>query len=130
MKHKNFFVLATFILLLTVILGAFGAHGLKPYMVEGGPHTFQTGIRYQFYHGLVIFVLLILDMHSPIASLKRIVYFFSGGNYLLFQFSVFVIGQIGSAGIIRTSNRTNHSFGWPVFHYGLGTCACSFHKNT
>ena len=90
MRHNNLFILATFILLLTVILGAFGAHGLKPYMVEGGSHTFQTGIKYQFYHGLVIFMLLILHLNSPIATLKRIVYFFlagiicfSGSLYLL-----------------------------------------------
>ena len=89
MKHKNFFVLATFILLLTVILGAFGAHGLKPYMVEGGSHTFQTAIRYQFYHFRIIniryaFADRFIETHCI---------FFSSRDYLFFRISVFVIGQ-------------------------------------
>lgn len=43
--------------LLTVILGAFGAHGLKNLVDYDAVTTFETGVRYQMYH--VFFLLYI-----------------------------------------------------------------------
>ena len=37
---------------LAVILGAFGAHGLKDRLSEGMLTVYQTGVQYHFYHAL------------------------------------------------------------------------------
>lgn len=40
---------------LAVALGAFGAHALKPYLLEvGRVDTFELAVRYQFYHTFAI----------------------------------------------------------------------------
>ena len=38
-----------------VMIGAFGAHALKPMLVASGRfETFETGVRYQFYHAIAL----------------------------------------------------------------------------
>ena len=40
---------------LAVALGAFGAHALKPFLMEAGrADTFELAVRYQFYHALAL----------------------------------------------------------------------------
>jgi uncharacterized membrane protein YgdD (TMEM256/DUF423 family) len=46
--------------LLAVALGAYGAHGLKPYLSDYQHLIFEKGISYQFYHTLAAFAAYIL----------------------------------------------------------------------
>ncbi|WP_324721208.1 DUF423 domain-containing protein [Salinimicrobium sp. HB62] len=39
---------------LAVIVGAFGAHGLKKYLNEEQLKSFETGVKYQMYHALLL----------------------------------------------------------------------------
>jgi len=41
----------------SVVLGAFGAHLLKYLLTETQLSSFETGIRYQMFHGLAILIL-------------------------------------------------------------------------
>ena len=43
--------------LLSVILGAFASHFLKPYLDFQELDAFDTGIRYMMYHGLSMLIL-------------------------------------------------------------------------
>ena len=45
---------------LSVILGAFGAHALKQLISDKSVVTFETGVRYQFYHVIALFITAIL----------------------------------------------------------------------
>ena len=47
----------------SVLLGAFGAHGLKHRLTEHYLQVYQTGVEYQFYHALGLLVIAIL-IHS------------------------------------------------------------------
>jgi len=38
----------------SIILGAFGAHGLKALISAESVQTFETGVRYQMYHALLL----------------------------------------------------------------------------
>jgi uncharacterized membrane protein YgdD (TMEM256/DUF423 family) len=40
------------VLATAVMLGAFGAHGLKDVLSEGRMAAYQTAVQYHFYHGL------------------------------------------------------------------------------
>jgi uncharacterized membrane protein YgdD (TMEM256/DUF423 family) len=48
--HKGFLITACSLAALAVILGAFGAHGLKQIVPPETIGTFETGVRYHFYH--------------------------------------------------------------------------------
>ncbi len=80
--------------LLAVLLGAFGAHGLKNLVALESIHSYNTGVRYQMYHAIVC---LILGNMSNInsSSKKHIFYFFVSG-IILFSGSIYllVIDQI------------------------------------
>jgi len=40
-----------------IILGAFAAHGLEPLLTAEAIRSFETGVRYQMYHALLLLVL-------------------------------------------------------------------------
>ncbi len=48
-------VWASAILLIAVALGAFGAHGLGERLTPQALGQWNTGVQYQFYHGLALF---------------------------------------------------------------------------
>lgn len=73
-----------------VILGAFGAHGLRPHLTPPSLAIFETGVRYQMYHGLALLAVAWLatqrnnKLPGVAAALWCIgILFFSGSLYLL-----------------------------------------------
>lgn len=87
---EKFSRLAGIFALLAVILGAFAAHGLEGKLNPDQLHSFETGVRYQFYHAIGIFIVAILAFQKPSAWLNRAAWlfiigilFFSGSIYLL-----------------------------------------------
>ncbi|WP_310994073.1 DUF423 domain-containing protein [Aequorivita marina] len=87
--NKNMVVTASFLIAITIALGAFGAHGLKRIVDAAALETFETGVRYQMYHCIAI---LILGLASAVPEkIKKRVFwlfivgmlFFSGSIYLL-----------------------------------------------
>ncbi|WP_317971976.1 DUF423 domain-containing protein [Paenibacillus sp. CCS19] len=57
--------------LLAVAFGAFGAHGLKDVLDEDMLEVFETGVRYQMYHGLGILIVAVLSDRVSNAKLLR-----------------------------------------------------------
>lgn len=72
---------------LAVVLGAFAAHGLKPLISAESITTFQTGVRYQMYHAL----LLLFISASPMLDVKtkRNILFLVIVGVLLFSGSIY-----------------------------------------
>jgi len=58
--HKGFLKTAALLGALSVILGAFAAHGLKNMISERSVATFETAVRYQFYHVFALFIVAII----------------------------------------------------------------------
>ena len=71
---------------LAVIIGAFGAHALKDILTESQQASFETGIRYQIYHSLL---LLFLSTQSQLKS-KLLLNLLVVG-VLLFSFSIYFL---------------------------------------
>jgi uncharacterized membrane protein YgdD (TMEM256/DUF423 family) len=88
--HRTFLATAAALLGVAVVLGAFGAHGLKQILPAEAILTFETGVRYHFYHG---FALLATGIVYERFSSKWVKYagscfiigivLFSGSLYLL-----------------------------------------------
>jgi uncharacterized membrane protein YgdD (TMEM256/DUF423 family) len=55
--NKKIVLTATVLLIVAIILGAFGAHGLKDSVSPERIVTFEVGVRYQFYIGLAMLIL-------------------------------------------------------------------------
>ncbi|MFT4766440.1 MAG: uncharacterized membrane protein YgdD (TMEM256/DUF423 family) [Oleispira sp.] len=87
--------------LLSVLLGAFGAHGLKNVLDPGMLASYQTAVQYQFLHslGLLALAILILTLAAKPEVINRLkwsanlmiigVLLFSGSLYTMTFMSVF-----------------------------------------
>lgn len=52
--YKGILIAGAVLGALAVILGAFGAHGLKNLVDPESVKTFETGVKYQMYHALLL----------------------------------------------------------------------------
>ena len=73
----------------SVILGAFGAHYLKNLLSTEQLSSFQTGIRYQMFHGLAILILS-LNNNKFTSKLKISLSLMSLG-IIFFSFSIYLL---------------------------------------
>ena len=75
--------------MLAIILGAFGAHALKNLLTTAQLLSFETAVRYQMYH---VIVLLFVNTYDGFSSAKknRISWLFFSG-ILFFSGSIYVI---------------------------------------
>lgn len=63
--HRVYLKIGAFIGAFSVLLGAFAAHQLKQHLTPEILATFQTGVTYQFYHGLALLITGILLKRYP-----------------------------------------------------------------
>ena len=87
--EKRIVVSGTILIIIAIILGAFGAHGLKELISIEKLNSFEVGIRYQMYIGICLLIIGI-NAEKLKFSLKIIfnlmmigVVFFSASIYLL-----------------------------------------------
>lgn len=85
---KNLIVASLFGLS-AVILGAFGAHALKEMLTTDELMSFETAVRYQMYHALVLLFIAIFDGFT--AKQKKIINTFFYVGVLFFSGSIYII---------------------------------------
>ncbi len=79
MKNKNWLVAATLLAGLAVILGAFGAHGLKTLVSPLQIETFKTGVQYHYYHALAMAIAVLISQFIDNKSIQRSLSLFAIG---------------------------------------------------
>lgn len=90
-NSRQTLLIASFSGVLAVALGAFGAHALKPLLVENGRlDTYELAVRYHFYHTLSLLAIgLLMDRYNPKtlawSALVMVIgmFLFSGSLYVL-----------------------------------------------
>jgi uncharacterized membrane protein YgdD (TMEM256/DUF423 family) len=91
---------------LGVAIGAFGAHGLRPMLEASGRFdTFETAVRYQFYHTLAMLAVGVLWVARPELRLGLAgnlwlagVLVFSGSLYALCFTGITKLGAVAPVG--------------------------------
>ncbi|TMM58673.1 DUF423 domain-containing protein [Maribacter algarum] len=82
--------------LLAVFFGAFGAHALKKSFSEDQLKSFETGVKYQMYHALVLLILG-FNLNLTTTVEKYMIYCFILGTFL-FSFSIYGLTLSASKG--------------------------------
>lgn len=82
--------------MLAVIFGAFGAHALKKVGTEDQLKSFETGVKYQMYHAIVLLVLG-YNLGFTSALEQNMAYCFLIGTFL-FSFSIYGLVLSGIKG--------------------------------
>ena len=97
--HRGFFISGCTFAGLAVVLGAFGAHALKDVLSEDLQTTYETAVRYQFYHAIALFVTAF-----AFEKLNRKLLFYAAYSFLigiiLFSGSLYLITYFKSGGSV------------------------------
>ncbi|GLB48501.1 DUF423 domain-containing protein [Neptunitalea lumnitzerae] len=119
MKTGKILATAAFLGLIAVVLGAFGAHGLKKLVTPEQVESFKTGVTYQMYHALALLAVGLAKI--PASKQKKIFIFmltgvllFSGSIYLL-TFKNFIPFNISFIGPITPLGGVAMIVGWGLF---------------
>lgn len=96
--HKTFLITGAALAGLGVLLGAFGAHGLKKLVGPDTVSTFQTGVQYQMYHAFALLVVAILYQQFQNNMLHWAGVFFVGG-IILFSGSLYLMSALKAKGL-------------------------------
>ena len=110
--------------LLAVVLGAFGAHGLKQLVDADAVAIFETGVRYQMYHAFFLFVLGL--MPDTLVRSKKAIYGCTVLGVVLFSFSIYVLAlndlvafDFKMFGIITPIGGVFLIAAWALLGYGI-----------
>ena len=95
--------------LLSVVFGSFGAHALKKSLSNDQLKSFETGVKYQMYHAILLLVLS-FNLNLDTSLEKYMVYCFILG-ILLFSFSIYAL-------VIGKSKGRNMKFLGPLTPLG------------
>ena len=106
MNQRTTFLSAAALGALAVMLGAFGAHALKPILTQHGSlSTYELASRYQFYHTFALLAVgLLMNTYTAkalrYASLCFIIgtVLFSGSLYILSLYKLSVFGPVTPIG--------------------------------
>ena len=88
---KSFMIITSFMMAITIVIGAFGAHGLKPYLDEYSSDIYQKAVSYQFYNILGLFFISFVSYLLPQSTkIIKSFYFILIGT-LIFSFSLYIL---------------------------------------
>ena len=85
--NKTILVTGLLFGMLAIIIGAFGAHGLKKVLGPEELNSFETGVKYQIYHALFLLVLSSVSLISE--GSKKVVFYLVVVGIVLFSFSIY-----------------------------------------
>ncbi|MFL9483013.1 DUF423 domain-containing protein [Chitinophagaceae bacterium LWZ2-11] len=97
--HRGYLKTAAFLGALSVVLGAFAAHKLKQVLGVEALATFETGVRYQFYHVFALALVALIYKEHPNKLLDYAGLLFIGG-IILFSGSLYLLTYLNSVGIV------------------------------
>lgn len=120
MNGKLLLVLGSVLAGLGVVLGAFGAHGLKKLVPAETVGTFQTGVQYQMYHAFALLIAgLLWDRIGGGTSMAWAgwcfligILLFSGSLYALVMLKATNKVGLGGIGIITPIGGLFFIAGW------------------
>ncbi|MBJ7880085.1 DUF423 domain-containing protein [Gelidibacter salicanalis] len=83
--------------IIAIALGAFGAHGLKQLISIEAQQTFETGVRYQMYHALMLLFVGTTTFLKD--KSKTIIYYLVVVGILCFSGSIYGLATMEVTGI-------------------------------
>ena len=125
--HKGFLIAGTLSAGLAVTLGAFGAHGLQNVTDDAKIiHAFQTGVEYQMYHALALFIVAFIFERKPLGAVKWAgklfitgIILFSGSLYAITAIKINELTSLEKIGILTPIGGVFFIAGWLMLLAGI-----------
>ncbi|MHC6645474.1 DUF423 domain-containing protein [Alteromonas sp. HB246098] len=117
---KPYLVIGAALAGLAVVLGAFGAHGLKSVLSTQQLNTFEIGVRYQMYHSIALLLLPALSAYVSSKWVNRAAFCFVTGT-VLFSGSLYALAISGIKwfGPVTPLGGLFFIAGWTLLMIGL-----------
>lgn len=118
---KIFVVTGAVAMALGVMLGAFGAHGLKNRLAPDLLAVFHTGVEYHLYHGLGLLLVGILIQQFPAVAGLRTGGWLLLAGLVIFSGSLYLLALTGVRGLgaITPIGGTAFIAGWGWIAWSL-----------
>jgi uncharacterized membrane protein YgdD (TMEM256/DUF423 family) len=94
---KRFLIAGSFFGLITIIIGAFGAHALQSVLDQSQLNTFETGVKYQMYHALLLMFLGLFNVEK--SRSKTVIFWLLVIGTVLFSWSIFGLATNSLTGL-------------------------------
>ena len=117
--HRTFFRTAAILAMISVMLGAFGAHALKGHLSEQSLASFQTATTYMMSHAVALFIIGMMYRHY---KTKKMVWsgnffvmgiiMFSGSIYLRITLSYMGYDKLAIVNFITPIGGLMFILGW------------------
>lgn len=114
-KSKNILMIGGLFILTAVMLGAFGAHGLKKILDPQALETFKTGVTYQYYHGFGLLFMAVVTTIYKVDLSKTVLAFIFGIFLFSFNCYIYSISQIKTIAMIIPLGGVLFILGWLFF---------------
>ena len=118
LHHHILFASGAFALLLAVMLGAYGAHGM-----QGSPSAgaYQTAVDYQFIHGLGLILVTLLAQRYPALKLINASAWLLLAGIVLFCGSIYAtsFGAPAFLGSLAPIGGSAFMLGWLALGFGV-----------
>ncbi len=126
--QRTFFRIAAILAMISVILGAFGAHALKEHISEQSLASFQTATTYMMNHAIAIFIVGKLYRHYKKKSIiwsgnffVMGIVMFSGSIYLSIVLKYLGYDKITLVNIITPVGGLMFILGWLMLFISIPT---------
>lgn len=119
--QKLFLILGSAFGGLAVMIGAFGAHALKQILEKSGRiETFETAVKYQFYHALALILLGVIMFNLKHSTFNYAGYSFIVGS-LIFSGSLYLLCLTGITkfGMVTPIGGLFLIAGWIFLLFGI-----------
>ncbi len=124
--YKPALIAAFLFALIGVIVGAMGAHALRPLLTPDLRDSYETAVKYQFYHSFALAITGILYQNFPSAWMRRATWafftgiiLFSGSIYLLVYLKTTNSIGLGGLGILTPIGGVFFILGWLSLLLGI-----------
>lgn len=118
---RLFLSLGGFFALTAVVIGAFGAHGLKTRISAELLAVYQTGVQYHFYHALGLILVGLAFFHLQDGTALRAAGWLMCAGIVLFSGSLYVLALSGEKwlGAVAPLGGTAFILGWGAFVWAV-----------
>lgn len=113
--------IAAFILALAVVIGAFGAHGVRDIIGADAMRIYETGVIYHFYHALGLLAIPLLTHAGLITdSAAKWAFRFLLAGIVFFSGSLYILAVTGQTlwGAVAPIGGTAFIAGWMALAWG------------
>lgn len=108
-----------------VLIGAFAAHGLKPRISPEALTTFETGVKYHFYHTFALLAVYFMTKQAQTTQYNKAFYCFVTG-IILFSGSLYFLAtreihgiNLGALGILTPIGGVFFIVGWLMLGFSF-----------